>query len=52
MLEVMREEIDQQPYEWFCELCIRGYLAIRYYIVNIYIYIYIYIFIYFTPFYL
>jgi len=35
MLEVMREEIDPQPYEWFCELCIRGYLAIRPYATQI-----------------
>jgi len=35
MLEVMREEIDSQPYEWFCELVIRGYLAIRPYATQI-----------------
>jgi len=35
MLEVMRTEIDSQPYEWFCELCIRGYLAIRPYATHI-----------------
>ena len=29
MLEVMRTEVESQPYKWFCELCIRGYLAIR-----------------------
>ncbi|OUM62674.1 hypothetical protein PIROE2DRAFT_66326 [Piromyces sp. E2] len=35
MLEVMRTEVESQPYEWFCELCIRGYLAIRPYATQI-----------------
>lgn len=30
MIEVMGGKVEMQPYVWFCELCIKAYLAIRY----------------------